>query len=150
MPVNIVRREVPDDIDLSGDLHPVLKRIFAARNVRSTAELDYSLHGLLSYHSLRGIEQAVTMLAETIKCNKRLLIIADFDADGATSCALAIRGLTMMGVEDIVYVVPNRFEYGYGLTPEIVDVALEYDPELLITVDNGISSIEGVTGPITL
>ena len=70
--------------------------------------------------------------------------MADFDADGATSCALAIRGLTLMGCEDIIYVVPNRFEYGYGLTPEIVDVALDYDPDLLITVDNGISSVEGV------
>ena len=144
MPVNIVRREVPDDIDLSGDLHPVLKRIFAARNVRSTAELDYSLHGLLSYHSLRGIEQAVTMLAETIKCNKRLLIIADFDADGATSCALAMRGLGLMGATNLHYLVPNRFEFGYGLSPEIVKVATQYQPDVLLTVDNGIASIEGV------
>ena len=145
MPVNIVRRKVPDDIDLPGDLHPVLKRIFAARNVRSPAELDYSLQGLLPYNLLRGIEQAVTLLAETIKSNKRLLVIADFDADGATSCALAMRGLGLMGATDVHYLVPNRFEFGYGLSPEIVQVATRYQPDVLVTVDNGISSIEGVT-----
>jgi single-stranded-DNA-specific exonuclease len=145
MPVNIVRRKVPDDIDLPGDLHPVLKRIFAARNVRSPAELDYSLQGLLPYNLLRGIEQAVTLLAETIKSNKRLLVIADFDADGATSCALAMRGLGLMGATDVHYLVPNRFEFGYGLSPEIVQVAARYQPDVLVTVDNGISSIEGVT-----
>lgn len=145
MPVSIVRRKVPDDIELPDDLHPVLKRIFAARNVRSTEELDYSLQGLLPYHSLSGIGQAVTLLAETIKNNKRLLIIADFDADGATSCTLAMRGLALMGATDLHYLVPNRFEFGYGLSPEIVKVAAQYQPDVLLTVDNGIASIEGVT-----
>ncbi len=140
----IIRRPVPDEINLPEDIHPVLRRIFASRNVLSTEELDYSLAGLIPFHSLKGIDSAVAILQEMIDQKKRLLIVADFDADGATSCALAIRGLSMMGVEDIVYVVPNRFEYGYGLTPEIVDVALDYDPDLIITVDNGISSIEGV------
>ena len=78
-----------------------------------------------------------------IEENRRILIVADFDADGATSCALAIRGLTTMGAKDVIYVVPNRFEHGYGLSPEIVNVALEYDPDLIVTVDNGISSIQG-------
>jgi single-stranded-DNA-specific exonuclease len=141
---NIVRRHVPEGINLSDTLHPVLNRIYAARNIQSSDELDYSLASLLPFNTLSNIDNAVALLQEALENNKRILIIADFDADGATSCALAIRGLTMMGIKDITYVVPNRFEYGYGLTPEIVDVALEYEPDLLITVDNGISSVAGV------
>jgi single-stranded-DNA-specific exonuclease len=140
----IVRRHVPDKVDLPDSLHPVLKRVYAARNITSIDELDYSLASLLPFNSLSNIDKAVLLLQEALEAKKRIIIVADFDADGATSCALMIRGLTMMGIEDIVYVVPNRFEYGYGLTPEIVNVALEYEPDLLITVDNGISSIEGV------
>ena len=140
----IIRRHVPDKISLPDSLHPVLKRVYAARNIQSGDDLDYSLASLLPFNTLTGIDSAVSLLQEEIEQQKRILIVADFDADGATSCALAIRGLTMMGVKDIVYVVPNRFEFGYGLTPEIVDVALDYDPDLLITVDNGISSIDGV------
>ncbi len=140
----IVRRIVPDDINLSNSLHPVLKRVYAARNIKSDDEINYSLSSLLPFNNLSNIDNAVSLLQEALNDNKRILIVADFDADGATSCALMIRGLTMMGLKDIVYVVPNRFEYGYGLTPEIVDVALEYEPDLLITVDNGISSIAGV------
>ncbi len=141
---NIIRRHVPDEINLPDSIHPVLKRVYAARNIESGDDLDYSLASLLPFDTLTGIDSAIGLLQGAIENQNRILIVADFDADGATSCALAIRGLTMMGVEDIVYVVPNRFEYGYGLTPEIVDVALDYDPDLLITVDNGISSIEGV------
>jgi len=140
----IIHRAVPDDINLSESLHPVLRRVYAARNIQSDDELDYSLASLLPFNGLSHIGNAVLLLREALVGKKRVLIVADFDADGATSCALAIRGLTLMGLEDIVYVVPNRFDYGYGLTPEIVDVALEYEPDLLITVDNGISSIEGV------
>jgi single-stranded-DNA-specific exonuclease len=140
----IVRRHIPEDINLPDSLHPVLKRVYAARNIQSAEELDYSLSSLLPFNTLTGIDNAVLLLQEAIEKKQRILIVADFDADGASSCALAIRGLTMMGVEDIVYVVPNRFEFGYGLTPEIVDVALDYEPDLLITVDNGISSIAGV------
>ncbi len=140
----IIQREILNDVTLSDAIHPVLKRVYAARNIKSSDDLDYSLACLLPYDTLTGIDEAVSLLHEAIAKKSRILIVADFDADGATSCALAIRGLTLMGGEDIVYVVPNRFEYGYGLTPEIVDVALDYDPDLLITVDNGISSIEGV------
>jgi single-stranded-DNA-specific exonuclease len=140
----IVHRHVPDRCNLPDLLHPVLKRVYAARNIQSGDELDYSLASLLPFNTLTGINNAVLLLQEVLEKKKRILIVADFDADGATSCTLAIRGLTMMGIEDIVYLVPNRFEYGYGLTPEIVDVALDYEPDLLITVDNGISSIEGV------
>ncbi len=140
----IIRRDIPDEHRLPDAIHPVLKRVYAARNIQSSDDLDYSLASLLPYDTLTGINAAVLLLQEAITNKSRILIVADFDADGATSCALAIRGLTLMGAEDIVYVVPNRFEYGYGLTPEIVDVALDYDPDLLITVDNGISSVEGV------
>ena len=140
----IIRRDIPDEHNLPDTIHPVLKRVYAARNIQSSDDLDYSLARLLPYDTLTGINEAVLLLQEAITKKSRILIVADFDADGATSCALAIRGLTLMGGEDIVYVVPNRFEYGYGLTPEIVDVALDYDPDLLITVDNGISSVEGV------
>lgn len=140
----ITRRSVPEDVTLPGTLHPVLQRVYAARNIKTADELDYSLASLLSFDGLANISNAVSLLEEALNQQERILIVADFDADGATSCALMIRGLTMMGMKDIVYVVPNRFEYGYGLTPEIVEVALDYEPDLLITVDNGISSVAGV------
>lgn len=140
----VTRRSIPAQINLSNSIHPILKRVYAARNIQSDEDLDYSLSSLLPFNTLTSMTTAVKLLQEALENRKRILIVADFDADGATSCALAIRGLTLMGCDDIVYVVPNRFEYGYGLTPEIVDVALDYDPDLLITVDNGISSIAGV------
>ena len=140
----IVHREVPDNINLPDLIHPVLKRVYASRNIKSSKDLDYSLSSLITFEQLSGINDAVILLQEMLEQKKRMLIIADFDADGATSCALAIRGLTAMGAKDVIYVVPNRFEHGYGLSPEIVDVALDYDPDLIITVDNGISSICGV------
>ena len=140
----IINRDVPDGINLPDSIHPVLKRIYASRNIKSGEDLDYSLGSLISYEELGGIDDAVILLQEMITQKKRILIVADFDADGATSCALAIRGLTAMGAEDVIYVVPNRFEHGYGLSPKIVDVALDHDPDLIVTVDNGISSISGV------
>ena len=140
----ISRRIASNNIALPDSIHPVLRRIYNARNISSARDLDYSLTGLLPYHSLLGIEQAVVLLADGLAGNKRFLIVADFDADGATGCALAMRGLRMMGATDVHYVVPNRFEYGYGLSPEIVEVAARHQPDILITVDNGISSIEGV------
>ncbi len=144
MTVEIVRRTVTQQSELSESLHPVLRRIYAARQIKSEADIDYSLTNLLPFHELKNIESAVELLMRAIDNRSRVLIVADFDADGATSCALAIRGLSMMGLNDVLYVVPNRFEFGYGLTPEIIDVAMEFDPDLLITVDNGISSIKGV------
>ena len=140
----IINRVVPDGINLPDSIHPVLKRIYASRNIKSGEDLDYSLGSLIPYEELGGIDDAVILLQEMITQKKRILIVADFDADGATSCALAIRGLTAMGAEDVIYVVPNRFEHGYGLSPKIVDVALDHDPDLIVTVDNGISSISGV------
>ncbi len=140
----IINRDVPDGINLPDSIHPVLKRIYASRNIKSSKDLDYSLSSLIPYEELSGVDDAVILLQEMITQKKRILIVADFDADGATSCALAIRGLTAMGAEDVIYVVPNRFEHGYGLSPKIVDVALDHDPDLIVTVDNGISSISGV------
>ncbi len=140
----ISRRTLPEQSTLPDSLHPVLKRVFAARDVKTIDDIDYSLKSLLPFDSLQNIDAAVDLLIDALEKQRRLLIVADFDADGATSCALAIRGLTQMGLQNITYVVPNRFEYGYGLTPEIVDVALEFEPDILLTVDNGISSVDGV------
>ena len=141
----IVRRDNVETGDtLPGHLHPVLRRIYLSRRLRDARELEYSLDGLHSYTDLKGIADAVALLVEALKGKKRILIVADFDADGATSCAVAVRGLRLLGASDVRFVVPNRFEYGYGLTPEIVAVAAEQQPDLIITVDNGISSIDGV------
>jgi single-stranded-DNA-specific exonuclease len=140
----ISRRVVTDNVDLPDDIHPVLRRIYNTRDIKSITEVDYSMTRLLPYHSLLGINQAVELLADGLAKGKRFLIVADFDADGATSCAMGIRGLRLMGATDVRYVVPNRFEYGYGLSPEIVEVAAQQQPDILITVDNGIASIEGV------
>lgn len=141
----IVRRETADSgHTLPAHLHPVLRRVYTARQLRSERELVCSLEGLLPYTSLQGIEAAVELLVEALREQQRMLIVADFDADGATSCAVAVRALRLLGAHDVRFVVPNRFEYGYGLTPEIVAVAAEQQPRLLITVDNGISSVEGV------
>jgi single-stranded-DNA-specific exonuclease len=123
-------------------LDPVLARLYAARGITAASELDLALRRLAPVGSLGGIERAVEIL---ISCkSRRILVIGDFDADGATSTALVVRCLRDFGFVDVGYLVPNRFEYGYGLTPEIVRVAARSSPVLLVTVDNGISSVEGV------
>lgn len=139
----VVRREIPSSAALGGDLHPVLARVYAARQVSSPDELDHSLQRLHPYTALKDMERAVEVLVDALRGKRRILVIGDFDADGATSCAVAMRGLRMLGAEHVDYLVPNRFEFGYGLTPEIVAVAAGRAPDLLITVDNGISSIAG-------
>lgn len=144
MPPVIKRRVATEVIDLPDTIHPVLKRIYAARNIKSLDDLDYSLQKLLPYADLSNIQEGVALLAAAIRNNKKILIVADFDADGATSCAVGLQGLRQMGAKNVDYVVPNRFEYGYGLSPEIVEVAADMQPDLLVTVDNGISSIAGV------
>lgn len=139
-----VRRRIENPVILQG-LHPVLARIYAARGVRSPEELDYRLNKLLHYQSLKGIEEAALILATAVIQQQRLLVIGDFDSDGATSTALAVSALQSFGAKNIDYLIPNRFEYGYGLTPEIVAVAIATKkPDVIITVDNGISSYEGV------
>ena len=145
MQKNITRRTYSNDITLPDDIHPVLKRIYSSRNIRSEDEIDYSLKRLLPFDQLMGITEAVKLLEHCLQDNKRILIVADFDADGATSCALAKRGLELMGAVNVNYIVPNRFEFGYGLSPEIVEVAAQHRPDVIITVDNGISSIDGVS-----
>jgi single-stranded-DNA-specific exonuclease len=140
-------RPVPED--LAASVHPVLARVLAARDVLSAAELDYGLDKLYPATTLAGMDAAVELLMDALEHDKRILVVADFDADGATGCAVAVRGLRLLGARHVDYVVPNRFEYGYGLTPEIVAIAAERLPQLLITVDNGISSIDGVAAAAT-
>lgn len=142
----IIRREEPvvsESIANSG-LPPLLARIYASRDIRSTGELEHGLNGLHSYRELAGVDAALKLLHQALSSGWRLLVVGDFDADGATSTAVAVRALKMMGAAEVDFLVPNRFEYGYGLTPEIVDVAAERNPDLIITVDNGISSLMGV------
>lgn len=140
----IVRRAPTGVEGFLTDLHPVLQRIYRARQVASREELEKSLDRLISPAQLKGIDEASILLADALRRQRRILIVADFDADGATSCALAVRALRSLDATDVRYLVPNRFEFGYGLTPEIVALAAEQKPDLIITVDNGISSIEGV------
>ena len=130
-------------------MHPVLARIYAGRNIRAAAELDYALDGLIAPASLKGIDRAAVLLADVIGERKRLLIIADYDADGATACAVGMRALRAFGA-NVEYLVPDRFKLGYGLSPELVEVAAQRKPDLLITVDNGIASVEGVARARTL
>jgi single-stranded-DNA-specific exonuclease len=128
---------------IAGGMHPVLARVYAGRQIRSASELDYDLAGLLPPDTLMGINAAARLLADAIAQGKRLLIVADYDADGATACAVGMRALRAMGAK-VEYLVPDRFKLGYGLTPELVDVAAQRKPDLLITVDNGIASVAGV------
>jgi single-stranded-DNA-specific exonuclease len=143
-PLRIVRR-VPaaDCVGLSNDVHPVLQRVYAARGIRSAADLNLSLERLHPVSTLEGIHAAVDLLLQH-RIGGRVLIIGDFDADGATSTALMVRVLRAWGFEWVDFLVPNRFEFGYGLTPEIVTLAATRSPTLIVTVDNGISSIAGV------
>lgn len=127
----------------SAVLHPVLARVLAARGMQSVQQLQTGLSGLLPPDSLKGLHEAVELLADSIQAGQRLLIVADYDADGATACAVGIRALRAFGAS-VDYLVPNRFQYGYGLTPDIVRLAAQRHPDLLITVDNGIASIDGV------
>jgi len=127
-----------------GGVHPVLARLFAARGLNNPAELSSELGALIQPSGLLHIDRAAEFLADSIAAGKRMVIVADYDCDGATACATAIRGLRAMGA-NVDFIVPNRFEYGYGLTPEIVELtAREKSPDIIITVDNGIASIEGV------
>ncbi len=145
----IVKRPVDDEAlnSLSSslpDLHPVLQRVYAARGIASKDELSLNLKDLLPFHNLKGIDAAVAVLKTALAEQQHILIVGDFDCDGATSTALAIRALRSMGAQQVDYLVPNRFEYGYGLTPEIVDVAKTQSPDVIVTVDNGIASLAGV------
>ncbi|MGN4150275.1 single-stranded-DNA-specific exonuclease RecJ [Burkholderia gladioli] len=141
----VTRQASPADAEALArhGLHPVLARLYAARGVTCPEDIETALARLVPPASLKGCEGAAVLLADALAARKRMLVVADYDCDGATACAVAVRGLRMLGAS-IDYLVPNRFEYGYGLTPEIVKLAAARQPELLITVDNGIASVDGV------
>ncbi|CAN5358736.1 single-stranded-DNA-specific exonuclease RecJ [soil metagenome] len=143
------QRDVPPRIVWAleqAGVHPLLARLFASRGVATADELDDGLARLLPPMALYGAEAAARLLADAIQSGKRLCVVADYDCDGATACAVAIRGLRMLGArhDAVSYVVPDRAVHGYGLTPTIVDLAMQQRPDILVTVDNGIASIEGV------
>ncbi|NKC14638.1 MAG: single-stranded-DNA-specific exonuclease RecJ [Gammaproteobacteria bacterium] len=143
--VTIVRRPVPQrPLRFGVDLHPVIRRIYANRGIRSDADLNTTLGALAAFDSMGGVTQAAAILRHAIAERQRILIVGDFDADGATSCALMVSALRAFGAPAVDYLVPNRFDYGYGLSPDIVALALQRSPAVLVTVDNGISSVDGV------
>lgn len=143
--VTITRRQVSDtQLPIFSEVPSALARIYAARGITATDQLGRNLKELLPDSQMKGVDAAVARLVSALKARERIMIVGDFDCDGATSTAVAITGLRMMGCRDVEYLVPNRFEFGYGLSPEIVDVAATQSPHLIVTVDNGISSCEGV------
>ena len=140
----LVRRTIPAELPVLSNCSALLQRIVASRGVLNDEELSSELKQLHPIGSLLGISDATDRLSEALKQQQRILIVGDFDADGATATSLIVRALRGFGFQHVEYIVPNRFEYGYGLTPEIIDVASPHNPQLIITVDNGISSVEGV------
>jgi len=145
MALKIKRQSSPPENELLlPDIHPILNRVYRNRGIKTADELKQTLDGLQSYSLLKGIDQAVRLLEQALLQQHSILIVGDFDADGATSTSVAVRALKKMGASNVNYLVPNRFEYGYGLTPEIVTCAKQFHPDLIVTVDNGISSIQGV------
>jgi len=144
--MHIVTRTVPADAEqalIAAGLHPVEARLYAARGIAAADEISPDLGRLHPVEDLKGVSEAATRLADAIAARERILIVADYDADGATACAVGLRGLSMFGAV-VEFLVPNRFEDGYGLTPEIVQQAALRQPNLLVTVDNGIASVAGV------
>ena len=149
MTLRVLRREAPSArLAALAGCAPVLARAYAARGIEQSQQLGRGLERLLPVSTLEGIEAAVALLLQHRA--GRILVIGDYDADGATSSALIVRALRACGFASVDFLVPNRFEFGYGLTPEIVALAVERSPTLLITVDNGISSLAGVTAARTV
>ena len=140
----IVRREVTG-ASLSSDLHPVIDRIYRGRNIANLDDLENGLKGLTHFNVLKGMPQAAQILSNAVVQNKRIIIVGDFDADGATSTSVCILALRAMGYHNVDFLVPNRFDFGYGLSVPIVDEAAKQGAEVIVTVDNGISCIDGVT-----
>ncbi len=145
--MKLLTRDVPPRsawaLEQSG-IHPLLARLYAARGVQAPDELDDALARLLPPNQLKGAEQAARLLADAIAADRRLCVVADYDCDGATACAVAVRGLRMLGARQVSYLVPDRVVDGYGLTPPIAQRVKAQGADVLITVDNGIASIEGV------
>lgn len=146
----IRRREASAATALPGDLHPLLRRLYANRGINAADDLDLGLSRLIPVSRLGGIDAAVELLCEHFRRRSRIVVVGDFDADGATSTALVVRQLGRLGFPDVDFLVPNRFQYGYGLTPEIVQLAAASRPGLIVTVDNGISSHAGVATAASL
>ncbi|EAQ9227195.1 single-stranded-DNA-specific exonuclease RecJ [Salmonella enterica] len=144
------RREADETAELPADLPPLLRRLYASRGVRSARELERSVKGMLPWQQLSGIDNAVEILYNAFREGTRIIVVGDFDADGATSTALSVLGMRALGCDNISYLVPNRFEDGYGLSPEVVDQAKAHGAQLIVTVDNGISSHAGVAHAKTL
>ncbi|ABX69121.1 MULTISPECIES: single-stranded-DNA-specific exonuclease RecJ [Salmonella] len=144
------RREADETAELPADLPPLLRRLYASRGVRSAHELERSVKGMLPWQQLSGIDNAVEILYNAFREGIRIIVVGDFDADGATSTALSVLGMRALGCDNISYLVPNRFEDGYGLSPEVVDQAKARGAQLIVTVDNGISSHAGVAHAKTL
>lgn len=145
MKKQVIRRSLPQDYAAGlSAFPPLLQRIYAARHIHSEVDIDRSLKALLPFSGLLGIDKAASRLADAIERQEKLLVIGDFDADGATSTAVAVTALRSFGAKNVDFLVPNRFTFGYGLTPEIVDVAKTKSPDVIVTVDNGIASIDGV------
>ena len=144
MKKKIIRRNQANLESVSPDLHPILQRIYPTRGIQSNRELERNLDHLLPYQDLLGIDAAVKCLAANLTLQNKFLIVGDFDADGATSSALAVRALKSFGAKHVDFLVPNRFAFGYGLTPELVAVAKELNPSVIVTVDNGIANHAGV------
>lgn len=140
----LIKRRPQPQHTLNLNIPDILQRIYASRGVSEACQLDKQLKTLIPFNLLKGIDEACLRLELALRQQQRILVIGDFDADGATSTALAMTALKAMGAEFIDYLVPNRFEFGYGLTPQIVEVAHKWKPHLIITVDNGIASFEGV------
>ncbi|MEG0100241.1 MAG: single-stranded-DNA-specific exonuclease RecJ [Citrobacter sp.] len=148
--IQLRRREADETADLPADLPPLLRRLYASRGVRSALELERSVKGMLPWQQLSGVEKAVEILYNAFREGTRIIVVGDFDADGATSTALSILAMRALGCSNIDYLVPNRFEDGYGLSPEVVDQAHARGAQLIVTVDNGISSHSGVEHARTL
>ncbi|EDR6732434.1 single-stranded-DNA-specific exonuclease RecJ [Salmonella enterica subsp. enterica] len=144
------RREADETAELPADLPPLLRRLYASRGVRSARELERSVKGMLPWQQLSGIDNAVEILYNAFREGIRIIVVGDFDADGATSTALSVLGMRALGCDNTSYLVPNRFEDGYGLSPEVVDQAKARGAQLIVTVDNGISSHAGVAHAKTL
>ena len=139
----LIRRQAAE-LNWPGEIHPLLRRIYNQRNLPGAEAVELGLANLLPPDLLKGMDEAVELLLSALREQWKVLLVGDYDADGATSCVVAIDALHSFGFDHLDYIVPNRFEYGYGLTPAIVELAAARDPDLLITVDNGISSIDGV------
>ncbi|WP_031519728.1 single-stranded-DNA-specific exonuclease RecJ [Siccibacter colletis] len=138
------RRTVDDTAQLPAELSPLLRRLYASRGVKSAADLERSVKGMLPWQQLAGVDTAVAILFDALRENLRIIVVGDFDADGATSTALSVLALRSLGTGNVDYLVPNRFDDGYGLSPEVVDQAHARGAQLILTVDNGISSHSGV------